>query len=177
MEPVTKPATSFSNPDSKPENSEGSFISESQKKAPLLSLSSDLLLKIADAFLDDFLAWKIGFPNSHHGDPDELDPFRVDNTHESLEYINFARTHPKIWNLLRGRKISDATLKEAKAKVQARRKYWQARNPHRISKRHWAQLLTTFKHKPWNEDIEDSGDDARPDFMLFSRSTGFSLFG
>lgn len=94
--------------------------SEPQKKATLLSLPLEILLNIADNFLDDYLAWRNGYPSTYRGKLEQLDLFQSCTSHE-IQYIKLARTHPVFWNLLKGRKLSDAVLKEAKAKAKARR--------------------------------------------------------
>lgn len=97
--------------------------SEPKKKATLLSLPPELLLNIADYFLDDYLSWRNGYPSTYRGKLPQLDLFRSCTSHK-VQYINLARMHPVFWNLLKGRKLSDAVLKEAKAKARARRESW-----------------------------------------------------
>ena len=92
MKPVTTPATPFPNPESKTK-ARAKPNSEPQKKATLLSLPPDLPLKVADNFL---------------------------TTTFEVDYINVARTHLVFRNLLKGRKILNAVLEGAKAKVKVR---------------------------------------------------------
>ena len=86
------PATHFPKPEAKP-GSGAILNSEPQKKAFLLTLPDDLLLNIADHFLGDFLAWRLGYPNNYYGDFDDLDPFRPPTSHD-VEYINLAYVFP-----------------------------------------------------------------------------------
>ena len=74
-------------------------------------------------------------------------------------------------------------MKEAKAKVQARRKDWRKdwrQGPYRISKPYRATSRAKSK-KAKGDDARPGEDDATPDFMLYSprpsRRPPFGLFG
>ena len=47
--------------------------SEPKKKATLLSLPLEILINIADNFLDDYLAWRNGYPSTYRGKFEQLD--------------------------------------------------------------------------------------------------------
>lgn len=128
MEPDTTPATHLPKPKTKTKlraktraKIKARLQSEPKKKekATLLSLPAELILKIADHFLDDYLSWRNGYPSTYRGNIRQLDLFRSCTAHE-VQYISLARTHRVFWDLLKGRKIADAVLKEAKAKAKAR---------------------------------------------------------
>ena len=90
MKPVTTPATLLPNPETETETeNKANLNSEPQKKTFLLNLPNDLLLNIADHFLGDFLAWRLGYPNNYYGDFEDLDPFRPPTSHD-VDYINLA---------------------------------------------------------------------------------------
>lgn len=94
-----------------------------KKTTTLLSLPREILLNIADNFLDDYLSWRNGYPSDYRGNLQQLDLFRNCTSHE-VQYVRLARSHPVFWNLLKGRKIPRAVLMAAKAKAKARRESW-----------------------------------------------------
>ena len=72
-------------------------------KPTLITLPQEVLLNIADHFLDDYLIWKT-----------QLKYLRKMTFHLDLcPYINLARTHPHLWNVLLARRFAKGLLDEA----------------------------------------------------------------
>ena len=72
-------------------------------KPTLITLPQEVLLNIADHFLSDYLLWKT-----------QLKYLRKATFHlDHCPYINLARTHPYLWNVLLARRFAKGALDEA----------------------------------------------------------------
>ena len=72
-------------------------------KPTLITLPQEVLLNIADHFLSDYLLWKT-----------QLKYLRKLTFHlDHCPYLNLARTHPSLWNVLLARRFSKKLLDEA----------------------------------------------------------------
>lgn len=72
-------------------------------KPTLITLPQEVLLNIADHFLSDYLLWKT-----------QLKYLRKATFHLDLcPYVNLARTHPYLWNVLLARRFAKGALDEA----------------------------------------------------------------
>jgi hypothetical protein len=77
----------------------------SDPKPSLTTLPPEILLQIADYFLEDYLLWKT-----------QLRYLRKATFHLDLcPYLNMARTHSSLWNVLNARRFAKGVLKNAAA--------------------------------------------------------------
>ena len=74
-----------------------------QPRPTLISLPQEVLLNIADHFLDDYLIWKTQLKYLRKM------TFRLD----LCPYINLARAHPHLWNVLLARRFAKGLVDEA----------------------------------------------------------------
>jgi hypothetical protein len=73
-------------------------------KSTLHTLPQDIILNIADHFLDDYLIWKTQFPYLR----------KLTFKGDTCPYLNLARTHSTLWNMLLARRFAQKALREVR---------------------------------------------------------------